>query len=341
MDDVLTRAAAIADDVLFPAAIATDAAPLLPVASLDLLAREGFYGMAGPPDVGGWDLDPATSAQVVEILAGGCLTTTFVWLQHRNPVRAVAASATPGLREEWLAPLCAGARRAGIALAGERPGPPLLVARREGDGLTLDGEAPWVSGWGLIDVVLVAAREGDRVIRTLVDAAPGATIAAEPLDLVAANASGTVTLRFDGHRVPADRIVNEEPLDDVLARDAARLRMNGSLSLGVAGRCGRLLGPGPLDEELRRDAGRARRGVAGAAAGGACSRGRTGDADGRRARRRRRRPLDPGAGARAAARARSAVPAGLRLSAADPRGAPRSAHARRSVACLIAHRGGP
>ena len=251
MDDVLTRAAAIADDVLFPAAMATDAAPLLPVASLDLLAREGFYGMAGPPDVGGWDLDPATSAQVVEILAGGCLTTTFVWLQHRNPVRAVAASATPGLREEWLAPLCRGARRAGIALAGERPGPPLLVARRVGDGLTLDGEAPWVSGWGLIDVVLVAAREGDRVIRMLVDAAPGATIAAEPLDLVAANASGTVTLRFDGHRVPADRIVNEEPLDDVLARDAARLRMNGSLSLGVAGRCGRLFGPGPLDQELQ------------------------------------------------------------------------------------------
>ncbi len=250
MDDVLTRAAAIADDVLFPAAIATDEAPLLPVASLDLLAREGFYGMAGPPDAGGWDLDPATSAQVVEILAGGCLTTAFVWLQHRNPVRAVAASATPGLREEWLAPLCAGARRAGIALAGERPGPPLLVARRGGDGLTLDGEAPWVSGWGLIDVVLVAAREGDRVIRTLVDAAPGATVVAEPLHLVAANASGTVTLRFDGHRVPADRIVNEEPLDDVLARDAARLRMNGSLSLGVAGRCGRLLGPGPLDEEL-------------------------------------------------------------------------------------------
>ena len=250
MDEVLTRAAAIADDVLFPAAITIDEAPLLPVASLDLLAREGFYGMAGPPEAGGWDLDPGTSAQVVEILAGGCLTTTFVWLQHRNPVRAVAASATPGLREEWLAPLCAGARRAGIALAGERPGPALLEARGVGDGLTLHGEAPWVSGWGLIDVVLVAARDGDRVIRALVDAAPGATIVADPLDLVAANASGTVTLRFDGHRVPADRIVNEEALDAVLARDTARLRMNGSLSLGVAGRCGRLLGPGPLDEDL-------------------------------------------------------------------------------------------
>jgi hypothetical protein len=29
-----------------------------------------------------------------------------------------------------------------------------------------------------------------------------------------------------------------------------RLRINGSLALGVAGRCCRLLGPGPLDDEL-------------------------------------------------------------------------------------------
>jgi len=252
MDDVAARAAAIADDVLFPAANATDAAPLLPTPMLDLLAREGFYGMAGPREAGGWDLDLPTSTRIVEILAGGCLTTTFVWLQHRNPVRAVAASATPGLREEWLAPLCAGERRAGIALAGERPGPALLRARRDGEELVLDGEAQWVSGWGLTDVVLVAAREGDGVVRALVDAVASPTLIVEPLRLSAVNASGTVTLRFAEHRVPVERIVNDEPLERVLEADAARLRMNGSLALGVAGRCGRLLGPGPLDEELDR-----------------------------------------------------------------------------------------
>ena len=171
MEPIVERARAIADDVLFPAAAATDAADLLPVSHLDLLAREGFYGIAGPTDAGGMDLDPATTSAVVESLASGCLTTTFVWLQHRNPVRAVAASDTPGLRDRWLAPLCRGERRAGIALAGNRPGPPILRATRTPRGdVLLDGEAPWVSGWGLVDVVLVTARIDDTVVSTLVDA---------------------------------------------------------------------------------------------------------------------------------------------------------------------------
>ncbi len=102
MEPVVERARAIADDVFFPAAMATDAADLLPVSHLDLLASEGFYGIAGPTDAGGTDLDPPTTSAVVESLASGCLTTTFVWLQHRNPVRAVAASETPGLRDRWL-----------------------------------------------------------------------------------------------------------------------------------------------------------------------------------------------------------------------------------------------
>jgi alkylation response protein AidB-like acyl-CoA dehydrogenase len=174
-----------------------------------------------------------------------------VWLQHRNPVRAVAASDTPGLRDRWLAPLCRGERRAGIALAGNRPGPPILRATRTPDGgVTLDGEAPWVSGWGRVDVVLVTARIDDTVISALVDARDGSTLDVEHLRLVGANASGTVTLGFRNHPVPADRVVGEEPHADVLARDAEGLRLNGALALGVADRCCRLMGPTALDDQL-------------------------------------------------------------------------------------------
>ena len=251
MEPIVERARAIADDVFFPAAPATDAADLLPVEHLDLLAREGFYGLAGPADAGGMDLDPATTSAVVESLASGCLTTTFVWLQHRNPVRAVAASDTPGVRDGWLAPLCRGERRAGIALAGNRPGPPILRATRTPAGdVTLDGEAPWVSGWGLVDVVLVTARIDDAVISTLVDARGAPTLDVEHLHLVGANASGTVTLRFREHLVPAERVVGSEPHADVLARDAEGLRLNGSLALGVADRCRRLMGPTAFDEQI-------------------------------------------------------------------------------------------
>ena len=229
----------------------TDASELLPVSHLDLLAREGFYGIAGPVEAGGSNLDPTTTTSVVEALASGCLTTAFVWLQHRNPVRAVAASETPGLRDALLGSLCRGERRAGIALAGNRPGPPILRASTTAHGdVVLDGEAPWVSGWGRIDVILVTARDGDRVVSVLVDANESPTLHAEPLRLVGANASGTVTLRFHDHVVPVERVVGAEPHADVLARDATGLQLNGSLALGVVDRCRRLMGASAFDEQL-------------------------------------------------------------------------------------------
>ena len=251
VEPIVERARTIAEDVLFPAAPGTDASDLLPATHLDLLAREGFYGIAGPPEAGGMDLDPSTTSEVVESLASGCLTTAFVWLQHRNPVRAVAASDTPGLRDEWLTALCRGERRAGIALAGNRPGPPVLRASRTARGdVILDGEAPWVSGWGRIDAILVTARDGDDVVSLLADARESPTLEAERLHLVGANASGTVTLRFHGHVVPAERVVGEEPHADILARDVMGLRLNGSLALGVVDRCCRLMGPTALDGQL-------------------------------------------------------------------------------------------
>jgi alkylation response protein AidB-like acyl-CoA dehydrogenase len=247
--EAVRRAQRLAEELLWPAAAGTDAADLLPRANLDMLADAGLYGIAGPPDAGGADLDEAGIAAVLEALASGCLTTAFVWVQHHAPVRAVAA-ADPALRDRWLVPLCTGRVRAGIAFGGLLGAQPLLHARPAGSGWVLAGQSPWVTGWGRVDVLLVAARHGPDVVWTLVDAAPAATLTAEPLRLVAVNASGTVTLRMDDHPVPADRVVGVQPHADVLARDASRLRLNGSLALGLTARCTALLGPGPLDAEL-------------------------------------------------------------------------------------------
>jgi alkylation response protein AidB-like acyl-CoA dehydrogenase len=98
--------------------------------------------------------------------------------------------------------------------------------------------------------MLVTARDGDTVVSALVDAVASSTLHAEPLHLVGANASGTVTLRFSRHVVPAERIVGRESHADVLARDPIGLRMNGSLALGVIGRCCTLMGPSRFDDDL-------------------------------------------------------------------------------------------
>jgi len=251
-DGIVESARRLADDVLFPGALEVDASELVPLERLDALAGAGLYGLAGPREAGGLGADLGTFSGVMEALAGGCLTTAFVWAQHHGAVRTLAAAAPSALRSEWLGPLCNGERRAGAAFAGlRRPGPPVLTARPADGGYELEGSAPWVTGWGRIDVVHVAARTDDgRVVWSLLDATASPTLAVEPLRLAALDASGTVTLRFSGQRVPEARVTLVEEVQAWRTRDAAGLRPNASHALGVAGRALALIGGSSLDAEL-------------------------------------------------------------------------------------------
>jgi len=196
--------------------------------------------------------DLATALEIIEILAGGDLSTTFIWLQHHGAVRAVS-EAPPPLRDTWLSRLCRGSTRAGVAFSGlRRPGPPILTATGDAGGWRFTGAAPWVTGWGRIDVVRAAARrDNGDIVWALVDAQESASLRIEPLRLAAVNASATVTVRFVGHRVPADRVISIQPFEEWQQADRASLRLNGSLALGVAGRCARLLDSDSLSAEVR------------------------------------------------------------------------------------------
>src|ERR1700733_7884315 len=133
----ILRARELATEVLAPAAMRVEASQWVPPGHLDLLAAEGFYGLAGPREAGGLDVPLAAADQIIEILAGACLSTTFVWAQHPGVWRAGAGTANSALRQEMLGPLGRGERRAGVALAGLLPGPARLRARLAEGGYVL------------------------------------------------------------------------------------------------------------------------------------------------------------------------------------------------------------
>ena len=243
MGDLGAVAAQLADDVLWPAALDIDGADVVPVGVLDRLAAAGLYGVAAR--------DPGAYPAVAEALAGASLATAFVWVQHHSPVRAVEA-AGGALAQRWLDDLCDGRVRAGIAIAAlRRPGPPSMVASDGPDGgLVLDGWAPWVTGWGRIDVVMVAARQGDDLVMCLVDAATGPHLTAERVRLAAVDASSTVQLRLDGLPVAADRVVSRLPYAEWREGDRRSLAGNGLLGIGLAARCARLLGSEAVAAEV-------------------------------------------------------------------------------------------
>ena len=84
----------------------------------------------------------------------------------------------------------------------------------------------------------------------IMDAAAQPGLTATRQRLVAVDAAVTVRLGFDGVLIPAERFVDQVPFDPAVSVQPAGLRLNGSLALGVARRCARLLGPSPLDDEV-------------------------------------------------------------------------------------------
>jgi alkylation response protein AidB-like acyl-CoA dehydrogenase len=247
--ELIERARQLADDVLFPAVLDNDMADMVPLDNLDALAEAGLYGIFAPRESGGLAADLPTMCSIVETLGGGCLATTFIWIQHFGLLGKLLGAPDP-LRSEWLGPACRGERRGGIAFGGLLPGPPLLRAEPGGDGWTLEGTAPWVSGWGRIDTLHVAARgPDDTVVHAAIDAVDGKGLSTERLRLVAVDASSTVRATFNCVKVPADRVLGVAPFDPQ-ASGGRSLRLNGSLAIGVARRCCELSGLGLLDGEL-------------------------------------------------------------------------------------------
>jgi len=252
VERVLPTVRRLADEMLFPEAMRVDSLDALPSAHLDALAAAGLYGAPVPEQAGGLGLDLGGICAVAEELASGCLATAFVWIQNRGLVTTLATEGVPAaLRDQWLGSLCQGKVRGGITTAGLIPGPPLLRAQPADGGWRLAGAAPWVTGWGLVDLLLLVARgPGDTAVTLIVDAVPQPGLTASRQRLSAVNASATVRLRFDDVTVPGERFVSQVPFDPVASLRPDRLRVDGSLALGVTGRCCRLLGPGPLDDEL-------------------------------------------------------------------------------------------
>ncbi len=236
---MVAAARRLADDLLRPAAEATDRAVVVPRGHLDALADAGLCGLVGPVSSGGHAAPASTTRQVYEALAGACGVSFFVWVQHHAPVRLLAASPNVELRERWLADLCRGSVLGGVAFAYlRRPGPPAVVARPVPGGWKVDGEAPWVTSWGLARLFAVVARverAGEAVFFLLDAERAGSSVqASPPLGLAAMGASATVRLGFDGLFVPAGDVVRTIDLARWRARDRAGTSKPHPAPLGLA-----------------------------------------------------------------------------------------------------------
>lgn len=243
----MAAARVVAEDVLAPAAEVTDRSTRVSASHLRALAGAGLLDLR--------HASPGTVREVFEVLSGACGATFFTSVQHHAPVRLLAASPNTALRDRLLPGLCSGELIGGVAFAHlRRPGPPAVAARPVPGGFRLDGEAPWLTGWGIAQVAAVAAcvpasgSEPSRVIFAAVPMVETAhVVPSPPLALSAMGATSTVRVAFDGLAVAEADVICELELDEWRASDLVATAQPNPAPLGLAGTCTRLLAAGDPD----------------------------------------------------------------------------------------------
>ena len=194
----------------------------------DGLAELDLTGLTTPEAYGGFDADRLTYAVVNEEVAYGSLAVATALSVHCLVTSCIAEFGDDDLRETWLPEMVDGRPVGAFALsepdAGSNPAEMATTATRDGDEWVLDGTKQWITNGARAGVVVVFAkadtgteaspgsdagtddsepsRAHNSVTQFLVPADADGLTVGEPEDKLGLRASDTVSLTFDGVRVP-------------------------------------------------------------------------------------------------------------------------------------------
>lgn len=249
--DLPGRVERLCREVLRPRAEKVDTLALPLADNFDALAHAGLAGLPVPAAFGGLDAPPAVQRQVAREMAAACGVTHFTVAQHWSACKILAHGQAEPLKARLLPLLARGQRWVAISFAHlRRGGAPLLRATPVEGGFQLDGTAPWVTGYGLMDSCVFGATLPDGNFVYLWAPFPGtqdATAqqgemrASEVMALCAMTASATVSLDIAGWFVPAQHVLVHTDAAHLEQQDHDSVLNGTNMTLGALQAAARLL----------------------------------------------------------------------------------------------------
>ncbi len=204
--------------VLAPVAADLDRTGRFPSAELSELARAGLMGVNVPEHYGGAAAGVVAYSLALQEVAAVCASSAVTMAVTNMVAEVIARFGSDAQRARYLPGLCSGQLVAGaFALsesgAGSDPGAMRTEAREEDGGFVLDGEKQWITSGDKAGVLVVWARTSGPGTRglscfLLEPTTPGFSVTRveEKLGLCA---SSTVSLAFDGCRLPREALLGE------------------------------------------------------------------------------------------------------------------------------------
>ncbi|MGB0099573.1 MAG: acyl-CoA dehydrogenase family protein [Nocardioides sp.] len=181
------------------------------------LGRSGLLGLPYPEEYGGGGLPYEVYLQVLEEIGAVWASVGVGVSVHALSCFGLATAGTEEQRRRWLPDMLAGELLGAYCLsephAGSDPAAMTTRARRDGDDYVITGAKAWTTHGGHADFYKVMARTGDErnnISCFLVPADTDGLVADPPEHKMGLTGSATATMRFDGARVSADRMLGAE-----------------------------------------------------------------------------------------------------------------------------------
>jgi alkylation response protein AidB-like acyl-CoA dehydrogenase len=214
----------IASRELLPLASEAEATETFPRESFRTLGRAGLLGLPYPEEYGGGGQPYEVYLQVVEEIATVWASVGVGVSVHALSCFGLATAGTEEQRQAWLPDMLGGDLLGAYCLseahAGSDPAAMRTRARRDGDDYVIDGAKAWTTHGGHADFYKVMARTSDATTGSgrgssgiscfLVPADSPGLSADVPERKMGLTGSATATMRFDGVRVPAERLLGAE-----------------------------------------------------------------------------------------------------------------------------------
>ena len=224
----------IADRELLPLAASYEREERFPREVFRTLGKAGILGLAYPESQGGGGQPYEVWLQVLEELGARWASVAVGVSVHALTCFPLAGYGTVEQQERWLPEMLGGELLGAYCLsepdAGSDPGAMRTRAVATDGGYVLDGVKAWVTHGGHADFYTSMVRTSDArsggISCFLVPADARGLTADRPEDKMGLTGSTTATMRFEGVRVEADRLMGAEgqglPIA-LAALDAGRL----------------------------------------------------------------------------------------------------------------------
>jgi alkylation response protein AidB-like acyl-CoA dehydrogenase len=208
--------------VIMPEAAAIDREERFPKVILKGLADLGLMAVAVPAELGGAGAGAIAYALAMQEVSRACASTAVTMAVTNMVGEVIAAFGSDEQRQRYNPKLASGEYLAGAfglsePGAGSDPGAMSTTARRDGDSWVLDGQKQWITSGAYAGVIVVWARTGDRetlpgtrgISCFLVEGGTPGLLIGKAEDKMGIRGSNTVSLTFDGCRIPASALLGE------------------------------------------------------------------------------------------------------------------------------------